>query len=212
MSDGYITSSRVALCTCSMKCADSACCNKCLVEQLTSRAALRRGASPGAVAWASGKLRRVVGPLMARAALSYSLAASSAVSKVPSHSRTFFVVSRISAAYFPHGLSLTPRYLAWQVNMLSVDVLRLTLKLPESLCVSMVCSMLPQICCKNDQLTGRESAGMVLLPNYKCGWDQQSGDSFCRCAVTPDDDTSMLFSTSWGVRPFIFFWTLFACS
>ena len=81
---------------------------------LTSRAALGRGASPGAVAWASGKLRRVAGPLMARAALSYSLAASSAVSKVPSHRRTFLVVSRISAAYFPQGLNLTPRYLKMQ--------------------------------------------------------------------------------------------------
>ena len=81
------------------------------VVKPTSRAALSLGGCPGAVACPSGKLRRVLGPLMARAALSYSRAASSAVSKVPSHKRTFLLVSRISAAYFPHGLSRTPRYL-----------------------------------------------------------------------------------------------------
>jgi len=58
---------------------------------------------------------------MARAALSYSRAASSAVSKVPSHRRTFLVVSRISAAYFPQGLNLTPRYLkVQQCNVIGV--------------------------------------------------------------------------------------------
>lgn len=48
---------------------------------------------------------------MARAALSYASAASSAVSNVPSQCRSFVEGSRISAAYRPHGLRRTPRYL-----------------------------------------------------------------------------------------------------
>uniref|UniRef100_A0A0A9DPR4 Uncharacterized protein n=1 Tax=Arundo donax TaxID=35708 RepID=A0A0A9DPR4_ARUDO len=43
------------------------------------------------------------------AAESYTLAASSAVSKVPSHTRTRRHGSRISAAYLPHGRRRTPR-------------------------------------------------------------------------------------------------------
>ena len=77
---------------------------------LTSRAALGAGAWSGDVG-AMGKFSLVLGPLMARAALSYSRAASSAVSKVPNQRRTFLVVSRISAAYLPQGLRRTPRYL-----------------------------------------------------------------------------------------------------
>uniref|UniRef100_J3L2I7 Uncharacterized protein n=1 Tax=Oryza brachyantha TaxID=4533 RepID=J3L2I7_ORYBR len=45
------------------------------------------------------------------AALSYTRAASSAVSKVPSQTRTPRQGSRISAANLPHGLRLTPRNL-----------------------------------------------------------------------------------------------------
>mmetsp|Transcript_18580 Transcript_18580/g.60569 ORF Transcript_18580/g.60569 Transcript_18580/m.60569 type:complete len:241 (+) Transcript_18580:444-1166(+) len=51
----------------------------------------------------SGKLVLAFGPRMARAAASYACAASSAVSKVPSHTREPRVGSRISAAQLPHG-------------------------------------------------------------------------------------------------------------
>ncbi|RYR54827.1 hypothetical protein Ahy_A06g030094 [Arachis hypogaea] len=57
-----------------------------------------------------GKLVRAFGPRNLIAALSYSLAASSAVSKVPSQTRMCRFGSRISAAHLPHGLCLTPRY------------------------------------------------------------------------------------------------------
>lgn len=50
-------------------------------------------------------------PRMDRAALSYAKAASSAVSKVPSQCLSLVEGSRISAAYRPHGLLRTPRYL-----------------------------------------------------------------------------------------------------
>mmetsp|Transcript_3497 Transcript_3497/g.7535 ORF Transcript_3497/g.7535 Transcript_3497/m.7535 type:complete len:203 (+) Transcript_3497:421-1029(+) len=49
-------------------------------------------------------------PRIARAAASYASAASSAESNVPSHNREPRVGSLISAAYFPHGRCLTPRY------------------------------------------------------------------------------------------------------
>jgi len=47
---------------------------------------------------------------MCLAAASYALAASSAVSNVPSHNRAPRLGSRISAAQLPHGRCLTPRY------------------------------------------------------------------------------------------------------
>ncbi|RRT78056.1 hypothetical protein B296_00027698 [Ensete ventricosum] len=55
------------------------------------------------------KLVLALGPRRLRAASSYARAASSAVSKVPSHLRVFFQGSRISAANRPHGRFLTPR-------------------------------------------------------------------------------------------------------
>ncbi|KAJ7946050.1 protein CYPRO4-like [Quillaja saponaria] len=45
------------------------------------------------------------------AALSYALAASSAVLNVPNQTRLAFLGSRISAAHFRHGLCLTPLFL-----------------------------------------------------------------------------------------------------
>ena len=47
---------------------------------------------------------------MCLAAASYALAASSAVSNVPSHNLAPRLGSRISAAQLPHGRCLTPRY------------------------------------------------------------------------------------------------------
>lgn len=55
-----------------------------------------------------GKLVTALRPLSLTAALSYSEAASSAVSKVPSQTRFLRVGSRISAAHRPHGLCRTP--------------------------------------------------------------------------------------------------------
>ena len=48
-------------------------------------------------------------PRILRAESSYARAASSAVSNVPSHSRTPLIGLRISAAHLPHGRSRTPR-------------------------------------------------------------------------------------------------------
>ena len=62
-----------------------------------------------AAAFSGGKLSFALAPRNAIAAISYALAASSAVLKVPSHTRTALLGSLISAAHFPHGLSLTPR-------------------------------------------------------------------------------------------------------
>lgn len=59
----------------------------------------------------SGKLSLALNPRNLVAAMSYAIAASSAVSKVPSQTRAAFCGSRISAAHFPHGRCLTPRYL-----------------------------------------------------------------------------------------------------
>ena len=56
-----------------------------------------------------GKFTTALSPRICRAAASYARAASSAVSKVPSHSRQPRVGSRISAAYLPHGRWRTPR-------------------------------------------------------------------------------------------------------
>lgn len=58
----------------------------------------------------SGKLSLALLPLNRSAASSYALAAASAVSKVPNHTRAAFCGSLISAAHFPHGLCLTPLY------------------------------------------------------------------------------------------------------
>ncbi|KAI5405677.1 hypothetical protein KIW84_052442, partial [Lathyrus oleraceus] len=55
------------------------------------------------------KFVKASGPRSLIAALSYTIAASSAVSKVPNQSRTLRAGSRISAAHFPHGLCRTPR-------------------------------------------------------------------------------------------------------
>lgn len=57
---------------------------------------------------AQAKLVFALEPRNALAALSYALAASSAVSKVPSHTRVFFHGSRISAANRPQSRFLTP--------------------------------------------------------------------------------------------------------
>lgn len=59
----------------------------------------------------SGKLSFARRPRNFVAAMSYAMAASSAVSNVPNHTRAAFFGSRISAAHFPHGLCRTPRYL-----------------------------------------------------------------------------------------------------
>ena len=58
----------------------------------------------------SGKLSLALFPLKRRAASSYALAASSAVSNVPNHTLAALNGSLISAANFPHGLCLTPLY------------------------------------------------------------------------------------------------------
>lgn len=58
----------------------------------------------------AGKLTLALLPRMRRASSSYARAASSAVLKVPSQTRTPFCGSRISAAHFPHGLCLIPLY------------------------------------------------------------------------------------------------------
>ena len=59
----------------------------------------------------SGKLSTAMDPLVQKAAWSYAKAAASAVSNVPIHTLTpFLVESLISAANFPHGLLLTPLY------------------------------------------------------------------------------------------------------
>ena len=55
------------------------------------------------------KLVRASGPRSLIAALSYTIAASSAVSYVPSQRRTRLAGSLISAAHFPHGRCRTPR-------------------------------------------------------------------------------------------------------
>lgn len=57
-----------------------------------------------------GKLVLAFMPRNSLAAASYARAASSAVSNVPSQTRVFFPGSRISAAYRPQGLFLTPLY------------------------------------------------------------------------------------------------------
>lgn len=59
----------------------------------------------------SGKLSLARKPRNLVAATSYAMAASSAVSNVPSQTRAAFLGSRISAAHFPHGRCRTPRYL-----------------------------------------------------------------------------------------------------
>lgn len=57
-----------------------------------------------------GKLRRALHPRILRAAASYAVAASSAVSNVPSQTRApCLAESRISAANLPQGRCLTPR-------------------------------------------------------------------------------------------------------
>ncbi|GER29693.1 protein kinase superfamily protein [Striga asiatica] len=58
----------------------------------------------------AGKFSTAAQPLIASAAWSYARAAASALSNVPSQTRTpFRVESRISAANLPHGRRLTPR-------------------------------------------------------------------------------------------------------
>lgn len=56
-----------------------------------------------------GKLVSALSPLSLIAAVSYAAAASSTVSKVPSHTRFLRVGSRISAAHRPQGRRRTPR-------------------------------------------------------------------------------------------------------
>lgn len=62
----------------------------------------------GRTGTSSGKLSLALLPLNRSAASSYALAAASAVSKVPNHTRAAFCGSLISAAHFPHVLCLTP--------------------------------------------------------------------------------------------------------
>jgi hypothetical protein len=69
------------------------------------------GSESAAVVLGIRKFNRALGPRIFRAAVSYATAASSAVSKVPSHTLApCRAESRISAANFPHGLCLTPLY------------------------------------------------------------------------------------------------------
>ncbi len=72
---------------------------------------LRGDASCGSLGGWSGKFSLALSPLKFLAAASYAKAASSAVSNVPSHTLAAFFGSRISAAHFPQGRCLTPRYL-----------------------------------------------------------------------------------------------------
>ncbi|RDX66545.1 hypothetical protein CR513_54676, partial [Mucuna pruriens] len=58
----------------------------------------------------SGKFTLALLPRILLASVSYALAASSAVLKVPSQTRTPFLGSRISAAHFPHGRCRIPLY------------------------------------------------------------------------------------------------------
>nr|GLL34760.1 hypothetical protein KK1_023134 [Ipomoea trifida] len=57
----------------------------------------------------SGKLSRAFSPLRLKASRSYAMAASSAVSKVPSQRRVLFLGKRISATHFPQCRCRTPR-------------------------------------------------------------------------------------------------------
>lgn len=61
----------------------------------------------------SGKFSLARTPRNLVAATSYAMAASSAVSKVPSQTRAAFFGSRISAAHLPQGRCRTPRYLCF---------------------------------------------------------------------------------------------------
>lgn len=65
--------------------------------------AARPAAAAASPAGGGGKFVRAAEPRMCLAAASYALAASSAVSNVPSHNRAPRMGSRISAAHFPHG-------------------------------------------------------------------------------------------------------------
>ncbi|KAL8160022.1 hypothetical protein V2J09_001559, partial [Rumex salicifolius] len=60
-----------------------------------------------------------LGPRRFLAAESYAMAASSAESKVPSHTRVFFEGSLISAANRPQGLFLTPLNFIWTDPLLA---------------------------------------------------------------------------------------------
>lgn len=59
----------------------------------------------------SGKLSLAALPRSSRAAMSYTCAASSAVSYDPSQILALRTGSRISLTHFPHRLCLTPLYL-----------------------------------------------------------------------------------------------------
>ncbi len=96
-------------------------CKECMLGAADSHKALkaaslanvkRQHQTPvGMPAPPTGKLTTALAPLISLAALSYARAASSALSKVPSHSLQPLCGSRISAAYLPQGRCLTPRYL-----------------------------------------------------------------------------------------------------
>ncbi|KAF1869192.1 hypothetical protein Lal_00048474 [Lupinus albus] len=63
-----------------------------------------------------------LGPFSSTAALSYMVAASSAVSNVPSQTRFLRLGSRISAAHRPHGRCRTPRnLLLWCTTALAME-------------------------------------------------------------------------------------------
>lgn len=96
----------------------------------------------------SGKLSFALNPRNLVAATSYAIAASSAVSKVPSHTRAAFFGSRISAAHFPHGRCLTPRYLLFLIGAaleVAIGVDDATAELDESLTETL--STLSIACC-----------------------------------------------------------------
>lgn len=97
----------------------------------------------------SGKLSLALLPLNRSAASSYALAADSAVSKVPNHTRAAFCGSLISAAHFPHGLCLTPLYFLllsclppWVLLVLVVVVVTACV-VAAGIVVILVCGLLP---------------------------------------------------------------------
>jgi hypothetical protein len=79
----------------------------CAAAACTSRA--EREAGRGKIPANSGKLRTAQFPLTLNAATSWARAAISAVAKVPSHIRDFFLGSRISDTHLPQVRNRIPR-------------------------------------------------------------------------------------------------------
>lgn len=111
----------------------------------------------------SGKLSLARKPRNLVAATSYAMAASSAVSNVPSQTRAAFFGSRISAAHLPHGRWRTPRYLRF---------------LEEELPGSSSCCWL-WLACAGCVLPGSNPGSwlypLLCIPNSSCG--EQCGRS-----------------------------------